>query len=136
MHVPIEFLRGVLAFLGGGCAYMTGRSAAAVRKGWQKPSRLYGWIVRTVVCAAAVAFRHSLDAVDIVVWFLMAMAFLSAFLSTSREKHEEDLTRAIFPGEPEGPKPEGPKSESPKPEGPKPDAPVPEAPKPEGPDQP
>ena len=92
MHVPIEFVRGVLAFIGGGCAYMAGRTAAAVRKGWHKPSRLYGWIIRTVVCAAAVAFRHSLDAADIVVWSLMAMAFLSAFLSTSREKEQEDLT--------------------------------------------
>jgi len=100
MHVPIEFVRGVLALIGGGCAYMTGRTAAAVRKGWHKPSRLYGWIIRTVLCAAFVAFRHALDAADIVVWSLMAMAFLSAFLSTSREKHEEDLTRAIFPDEP------------------------------------
>jgi hypothetical protein len=110
MHVPIEFLRGVLAFIGGGCAYMAGRTAAAVRKGWHKPSRLYGWIIRTVVCAAAVALRHSLDAADIVVWFLMAMAFLSAFLSTSREKEQEDLSRAIFPDEPAGPEARGPEA--------------------------
>jgi hypothetical protein len=100
MHVPIEFLRGVLAFLGGGCAYMTGRAAAAVRKGWHKPSRLYGWIIRTAVCLAAIAFRHPLDAVDIVVWVLMAAAFSSAFLTTSREKKPEDLTQTIFPDKP------------------------------------
>jgi hypothetical protein len=100
MHVPIELLQGVLAFLGGGCAYMTGRTAAAVRKGWYKPSRLYGWIIRSVLCATAVAFRHPVDAVDGVVWFLMAAAFASAYRSTSRETEQEDLTHTIFPDEP------------------------------------
>jgi hypothetical protein len=33
MHVPLGFLRIVLAALGGGCASMAGRTAAAVRKG-------------------------------------------------------------------------------------------------------
>jgi len=93
----MEFLRGVLGLLGVGCAGMTGRSFAAVRKGWQKPSRLYGWIIRTVLCLAAVAFRYPLDLVDILVWALAAVAFTFAFWSTSREKPEEDLTRTIFP---------------------------------------
>jgi len=37
----MEFLRGLLGFLGMAAAFMTGRSAVAVRKGWQKPSRLW-----------------------------------------------------------------------------------------------
>ena len=100
MNVPIEFLRGVLGLLGLACAYMTGRTAAAVRKGWHKPSRLYGWIIRTVLCLSAVAFRYSLDVVDILVWALAAVAFCLALWGTSREKEPEDLTQTIFPDEP------------------------------------
>ena len=58
MPVSIEFLRGVLGIIALGCAYMAGRSLVAVRKGWQKRSRLYGWVIRTVACLVAVAFRH------------------------------------------------------------------------------
>lgn len=93
----MEFLRGVLGLLGIACAYMTGRSAAAVRKGWQKPSRLYGWIIRTVLCLGAMAFRFPLDFVDMLVCALAAVAFSAALWSTSREKPQEDLTRTIFP---------------------------------------
>jgi len=100
MAVPIEFLRGVLGFIAIVCAYMTGRTVVTVRKGWHKPSRLYGWIIRLVVCLAAVAFRHSLDIVDIVIWALAAVAFSAAFWDTSREKKQEDLTHTIFPDEP------------------------------------
>jgi len=95
----MEFLRGVLGLLGVACAGMTGRTAAAIRKGWQKPTRLYAWVIRTVLCLAAVAFRYSLDIVDILVWALAAVAFTFAFWSTSREKPQEDLTRTIFPDE-------------------------------------
>ena|ERR1039458_8112929 len=100
MAVPIEFLRGVLGVICIGCAYMTGRTVATVRKGWHKPSRLYGWIVRMVLCLAAVAFRHPVDVVDIVIWALSAVAFSSACWNMSREKEEEDLSHTIFPDEP------------------------------------
>ena len=45
MHAPVEFLRGLIGFIGIGCAYLAGRATVAVRKGWQKPSRLTGWIL-------------------------------------------------------------------------------------------
>jgi hypothetical protein len=93
----MEFLRGVLGLLGIGCAYMAGRSAVAVRKGWQKISRLYGWIIRSLLCLLAMAFRFPLDFVDILVWALALVAFTAAFWNTSRQKPQEDLTRTIFP---------------------------------------
>jgi hypothetical protein len=96
MPVSMEFLRGVLGLLGVACAYMAGRSAVAVRKGWQKISRLYGWIIRSVLCLLAMAFRFPLDFVDILVWALALVAFTTAFWSTSRQKPQEDLTRTIF----------------------------------------
>ena len=97
MPVSMEFLRGVLGLLGVASAYMAGRSAVAVRKGWQKISRLYGWIIRSVLCLLAVAFRFPLDFVDILVWTLALVAFTVAFWSTSRQKPQEDLTHTIFP---------------------------------------
>jgi hypothetical protein len=97
MPVSMEFLRGVLGLFGVASAYMTGRSAVAVRKGWQKISRLYGWIIRSVLCLLAMAFRFPLDFVDILVWALALVAFTAAFWSTSRQKPQEDLTRTIFP---------------------------------------
>jgi hypothetical protein len=100
MTVPIEFLRGVLGFIAIACAYMTGRTVATVRKGWHKPSRLYGWIIRTVLCLAAVAFRHPVDTVDIVIWALAAVAFSAALWDISREKKQDDLTPHISPDEP------------------------------------
>jgi hypothetical protein len=97
MPVSMEFLRGVLGLFGVACAYMAGRSAVAVRKGWQKISRLYGWIIRSVLCLLAVAFRFPLDFVDVLVWALALVAFTAAFWSTSRQKPQEDLSRTIFP---------------------------------------
>jgi hypothetical protein len=96
----MDFLRGLLGFLGMAAAFMTGRSAVAVRKGWQKPSRLYGWAVRTLVCVVAVAFRNRLDTVDLIVWGMAAAACGGGMLSASRAKPPEDLTRQIFPDEP------------------------------------
>jgi hypothetical protein len=96
----MEFLRGLLGFLGMAAGFMTGRSAVAVRKGWQKPSRLYGWAVRTLVCVVAVAFRNRVDTVDLIVWGMAAVAFAGGMWSVLRQKPQEDLTRRIFPGEP------------------------------------
>ena len=93
----MDFLRGLLSLLGMGAAFMTGRSAAAVRKGWQKPSRLYGWVIRTLVCVVAVAFRNPVDTVDFIVWGLAAVALAGGALSVLRQKPPEDLTRQIFP---------------------------------------
>ena len=95
----MDFLRGLLGLLGMAAAFMAGRSAVAVRKGWQKPSRLYGWAIRTLVCVVAVAFRNPVDTVDFVVWALAAVALASGVLSVLRQKPPEDLTRRIFPDE-------------------------------------
>jgi hypothetical protein len=97
MPVPTEFLRGVVGVIALGCAYMAGRSLVAVRKGWQKVSTLYGWVIRMTVCLAAVAFRHSVDIVDIAIWVLAAAAFAGGCWSSSHQKPPEDLTHEIFP---------------------------------------
>ena len=72
MPVSFEFLRGALGVIGLGCAFMTGRAAAAARKGWMKPARLTPWLVRDAVCLGALAIRHDVDAVAVLVWSLAA----------------------------------------------------------------
>lgn len=92
-----DFLRGVLGMMGLACAYMTGRSLAMVRLGWQKLSRLYGWIIRSLVCLVAVIYRHDIDAIAIVVWVLALAAFAGGYWTASHAKPPEDLTHEIFP---------------------------------------
>lgn len=97
MPPSLEFMRGILGFIGIGCAFMLGTAAAAVRKGTQKPTRIYGWLVRLILCLAAVAIRHPVDTADFTIWGLSAVAFGVAFWDGSREKKQEDLTHTIFP---------------------------------------
>ena len=97
MPVSFEFLRGVLGVIGVACAFMAGRSAAAVRKGWQKAGTLYGWIIRAIVCLSAIIFRHPVDDTAFVLWTMAAAVFAVAIWQTSRRKPPEDFTRQIFP---------------------------------------
>jgi hypothetical protein len=85
----MEFLRGIIGFIAIACAFMTGRTIATVRKGWHKPSRLYGWIVRLILCLGAVAFRHPVDTIDVVIGGLCAAALSAALIDNLREKKEE-----------------------------------------------
>jgi len=100
MPVSFEFLRGTLAVVGLGCAYMAGRALLAVRQGWVKLPKLYAWLIRGFVCLSAIVFRHPIDTLAIVVWCLAAVAFGVAYWSASHQKPREDLSREIFPHEP------------------------------------
>jgi hypothetical protein len=97
MPLSLEFLRGVLGFIGIACAFMLGRAAALVRKGRQRPARLYAWIVRTLLCLGAIAIHHSIDGAAIMSWALSAVAFAGAFWDASREKKQEEIKLAINP---------------------------------------
>ena len=97
MPVPTEFLRGILGILCVFFAHMLGRSAAAVRAGRQKNTRLYAWAVRTTVCGAALLLRHPVDAVVIGVYALAAAVLALGYWAEQRPKEQEDLTEQIFP---------------------------------------
>lgn len=97
MPASFEFLRGVLGVLCIMFAHMAGRSGAAVHKRQQKVSRLYGWVLRTLACAAGVGIRRAIDTTEIGVWVLSLVAFGLGWWSVAREKKEEDLTHQIFP---------------------------------------
>jgi len=95
--VSLEFLRGVLGVLCVLFAHFAGRTAVAVHKGRVKLPRLYAWIIRAALCGIAISLRHSIDAIDIIVWLLSLAAFVSGWWDGSREKKTEDLTHQIFP---------------------------------------
>jgi len=98
-EMSLELLRGMVGIIGVGCAHMLARAVVGVRKGRSKQSYLLGWLFRTLVCLAAVAFRHSIDLTDVVIWGLAAAAFAAGWWVASREKKVEDLTRQMFPEE-------------------------------------
>jgi hypothetical protein len=100
MPVSFEFLRAVIGLIGVGCAFMLGRTAAAVRKGWQKPTRIYGWVIRMAACMVAVAIRHPLDRTAILVWAVSAVFAALGFWRTLHIRQAEDLVSKIFPDEP------------------------------------
>jgi hypothetical protein len=99
MPVSFEFLRGTLGVIGLGCAYMVGRTLVAVRKGWQRLSKLYAWLIRALVCLGAIVARHPVDAIAITVWSLAAIVFALAYWQMLHQKPPEDLTHHIFPHE-------------------------------------
>ena len=96
MAVPVDFLRGVLGVLCIFFAHMAGRSVVVVRRGG-KVSRLYAWLIRTLLCAVILIFRRRIDAIAISVWALAAVAFGVGLWSASRQRREEDLTHQMFP---------------------------------------
>ena len=99
MPVPIEFIRGVLGILCLFFAYMAGKAQAGVRRGRVKLSRFYAWLLRSLVCAAAMGLRHNVDTIAIAVWTLAVTAFAAGIWEASREKKSEDLTDLLFPHE-------------------------------------
>lgn len=101
MLVSIEFLRGVLGLFALFFAFVAGRVLADFRRGRVKQSRLTAWILRLLVCAAAMIFpRRAVDAVAIGVWTGAVLLFAVGFWTASRPRKEEDLTHTIFPDEP------------------------------------
>lgn len=92
-------MRGLVGVIGIGCAYMLARAMVAVRKGQVRLSKLYSWLVRLILCMAAVWYpaRSSVDTVDLVIWSLAAGAFAMSYWEATRERKQEDLTHEIFP---------------------------------------
>jgi hypothetical protein len=92
---PMGLLRGLLWLIGLGCAFMAGRTLE--RKGPVKAGRHYAWMVRAVVCLAALAFRHAPDGAMIGGWALAAAAFAGGWWQASHREPPEDLSREIVP---------------------------------------
>jgi hypothetical protein len=98
MPVSLEFLRGVLGLFSVLFAHMAGRVLVDVRRGRVKQSRFTAWVLRALVCAAAMIFpMRAVDRVAIAVWVLDIIAFGAGVWVASRARPAEDLSRTIFP---------------------------------------
>ena len=95
--VPLDFLRGLLGALCVFFAHFLGRSAVGVYRGSLKKSRVYGWLLRTVVTAAAIVWRKGLDLIAVVVFALAAIALALGAWAELRPRQQEDLTGEMFP---------------------------------------
>jgi hypothetical protein len=96
---PIGLLRGLLGLIGIGSAFMAGRTMVAVRKGLVKAGRHYAWMVRAVLCLAALAYRHTLDALMIAAWAFSLAAFAVGWWQAANSRPPEDLSERILPRE-------------------------------------
>jgi hypothetical protein len=97
MPVPFGLLRGMLGLLCLFFAHFLGRSWIRFRRGSEKISRLIAWTLRTVVTLLGVLWFRPLDAFAIVVIVLGAVSLAAGLFLEWQPKHEEDLTRTIFP---------------------------------------
>jgi hypothetical protein len=94
--VSLEFLRGVLGVLAVFFSHLAGRSGARVRKGKQRLTSFYAWLLRTALCVVGASIKHPLEAMDIIVWVLSAAAFTLGWWDASRVRPEEDLAKDMF----------------------------------------
>ena len=94
--LPLDLLRGLLGALCVFYSHMTGRSVAALRQGRQRPSRVYGWVLRTILCSAVLAWRE-VGGLAVAVWVLDLIAFGAGMWIIARARPEPDLVHEIFP---------------------------------------
>jgi hypothetical protein len=100
MNVPLEFLRVLVGLIGLLCAWQGGRTAAAASQGRLRLTRVYGWVIRCLVCLLALVFRHPIDVVSIVFWVLAVAAAGAGWWILKHQSPPEDNTHVIFPDEP------------------------------------
>src|SRR5256885_17185830 len=101
MTVSLEFLRGLLGGLSIFFAHFFGRAVVKVSKGKERKRALYTWALRLILTVAAICYR-GVDRLAIVVLGLDAGGFGLGWGDEWRPKHEEDLTRTIFPDDQKG----------------------------------
>ena len=92
MPVSLDFLRGVLAVFAVIFAHFAGRSAVAVRRHTVKLSRLYAWVLRTLVVGLAITLRHPIDTMIVAVWLVCLVAFALGWWDAGRARKVEDLS--------------------------------------------
>jgi hypothetical protein len=97
MPIPFGLLRGMLGLLCIFFAHYFGRSWVRFRAGRERYSRLIAWGLRTAVTVLGLLWPRGLDAVAIAFFVLSACAMAAGAYMELRPRHEEDLTRTIFP---------------------------------------
>jgi len=94
--IPLDILRGFLGLLSLFFAHFLGRAIVRVRVRHERPRKLYGWLVRTLITVFAILYRRGFDAIAIASLALAAASLAAGVWDEYRPKHEEDLTGQMF----------------------------------------
>ena len=92
-------LRAALALMAVFFAHFLGRAWARSRKGEKGTGRLIALVVRMTVALTAICFTGGLDWFAWIAFLLSAISLGAGFFSEWRPKHDDELTRTIFPQE-------------------------------------
>lgn len=95
----MDLLRAILGALCVFFAHFLGRSAVRVFQGKSARSRAITWALRAGVTVLGVFWGRGLDTISVVVVALAASALAFGAWLEWRPRHEEDLSKALFPEE-------------------------------------
>jgi hypothetical protein len=96
MPVSLELMRILVGGLSVFFAHFLGRTVVQVSQGKKRRRPLYTWALRFVLSLVAVSY-WGVDRVALIVIVLDLAAFAAGWWDEWRPKHEEDLTRTMFP---------------------------------------
>ncbi len=96
MPISLEVLRLVMGGLSAVFAHLFGRSVGLFSKGRERRRPLITWALRFTLTAAAVSY-FGIDRLAIIVLVLDILLFALGWWDEWRPKHQEDLTRQMFP---------------------------------------
>ena len=96
MPASLELLRIVVGGLSVLFAHMLGRSIGLSSKGRARRRPLITWALRYALSASAVCY-FGIDRFAVIVIVLGALLFAVGWWDEWRPKHQEDLTRQMFP---------------------------------------
>ena len=95
--VPLELLRALLVPLAVFFGFMLGRSMVRVYRGAQRRSRMYGWLVRTLITVLAASWHYGVDRLIMVLLAALALAIAGGAVAgiaapqAARRPHPRDL---------------------------------------------
>jgi hypothetical protein len=98
MPDSLEILRGLLCGISIFFAHFLGRTVGQVSMGRGRRRPLYTWALRYTLATGAVLYR-GVDRLAMVMLALDVALFAVGWWDEWRPRHEEDLTRKMFPEE-------------------------------------
>src|SRR5713226_3251244 len=98
MRVSVEFLRILIGLLSLLFSHFFGRALYNVPKGRQSRSRLFTWGLRMALTLIAVCY-FGVDRFAVIILLLALGALAAGYWDESRPRKQEDLSKALFPGE-------------------------------------
>ncbi|MGA2434633.1 MAG: hypothetical protein ABSG25_05045 [Bryobacteraceae bacterium] len=90
-HIPVQFLRIILAALAICFAHVLGRAIVRLRRYRLPYSRALAWILRTAVCLFGVLWKRPFDPTSLVTLALAALGFVLGLFIERRPPQPVDV---------------------------------------------